>query len=84
MRGLTFIGTSTLEIYLLHYFIVFGIKSISDLTTAGEMLDSICNTVFELPVYIVLSVIVAEICLFAVYQLKNTGIYRFLFPEAKH
>lgn len=84
MRGLTFIGTSTLEIYLLHYFIVFGVKSITDLTTAGEMLDSICNTVFELPVYVVLSVIVAEICLFVVYQLKNTGIYRFLFPEAKH
>lgn len=84
MKGLTFIGTSTLEIYLLHYFIVFGVKSITEHTQVGDLLDSICNTVFELPIYIVLSVIVAEICLFVTYQLKNTGIYRFLFPEAKH
>lgn len=83
MKGLTFIGTATLEIYLLHYFIVFGIREITEGSQLGTMLDTISNTVVELPVYIILGVVVAEICMAIVFFLKKVHIYRFLFPTAK-
>lgn len=83
MRGLTCIGTATLEIYLLHYFIVFGIREIAKGSQLSAMLDSISNTVAELPIYIILSVVVAEICMAIVFLLKKTRIYRYLFPATK-
>lgn len=82
MKGLAFIGTCTLEIYLLHYFIIFGIKNYLQGPELMEWLRGLSNTVYELPVSLAVSVVFALICIGFVRLLKLAGIHRFVFPSA--
>lgn len=82
MNGLAFIGTWTLEIYLLHYFCLFFLKEFFIIPQLGDMLRAISNTVYELPVCILLSTLVAVICLGIVHFFKIIKIHRFIFPSA--
>lgn len=72
------IGTSTLEIYLLHYIIIHYITTFSPFINWGK---SICNTIWEFPLYVFISILIACSCIVVVWMLKQLRIYRFLFPE---
>lgn len=72
------VGSMTLEIYLLHYFLLMALKE-SDLIT--NLLPSVINTPFEFPVYMSLSVAITAICLVFVWILKKCGCYMLLFGK---
>lgn len=76
---LEYVGTMTLEIYLLHYFIIEGLKRLPGLTFFG----SLKNTALEIPIYMLCSLGITSICLAIVYLMKRIGIYNFTFPKAK-
>lgn len=80
-RALIFTGKATLEIYLLHYF-VFGV--INKLPHVGRLLSPLShtgNTVWEIPAFLVIAILIAASCLGAVKLLKATKIYSYLFPN---
>lgn len=79
-RIFTLIGTSTLEIYLIHYIVILGLSNIGGLILFGK---SISNTIWEFPVYIVFSGIIALICIGIVRVLKVVNINKLFFPETK-
>lgn len=81
MKGLTFIGTCTLEIYLLHYFIIFGLKNLLGNSHIFNMLDSIRNTPIEFPITMTISVIIAGGCLGIVNCFKKIRVHKFIFPS---
>ncbi len=74
---LSIIGTSTLEIYLLHYYFVFSFRDIFNL----NFLASLCGTNMEFPVYFILSVLICAICLISVKLFKKIHINGILFPS---
>lgn len=73
------VGTLTLEIYLIHYIILHYTKIYSpDLILIGK---KVCNTVLEFPFYMIISILVAFICIAMVKLLKSCRLYRFIFPK---
>lgn len=72
---LQYIGACTLEIYLLHYFIVYPMRS----TNVALQLESFINTPYEFPIYICISFLISIICLGFVALLKRARIYSPLF-----
>lgn len=76
---LEYIGTMTLEIYLLHYFIIEGIKFLPGVSN----LESLKNTPMELPVYMLFSAAIISACLALVYIMKKFGLYNYAFPKAR-
>ena len=82
IRSLIFIGKFTLEIYLIHYFIIFIFKSITGSNLVFDYLTGICNTIFEFPILIILSIIIAAICISIVFIIKKARVYKYLFPNA--
>ncbi len=77
-RFFTLIGTSTLEIYLIHYIVILGLSNIGGLISFGK---SISNTIWEFPVYIAVSGIIALMCIGIVRVLKVMRINHLFFPE---
>ena len=72
---LQYIGTCTLEIYLLHYFIVYSMRS----TCVARQLESFINTPYEFPIYICISFIISIICIGVVALFKRARVYSLLF-----
>lgn len=71
------LGKSTLEIYLLHYFFL---SIIADIFDFGKLLPFI-STVWELPIFITMSIVVTQMCMLVVKFLKRFNLYRFVFPN---
>lgn len=82
IKSLIFIGKFTLEIYLIHYFIIFIFKSITGSNLVFDHLTGICNTIFEFPILIMLSIVIASICVSIVYIIKKARLYKYFFPNA--
>lgn len=79
VESLAYIGTLTLEIYLLHYIIIHYIKiSWPELILIGK---KACNTLIEFPLYLSISIIIAAICITLVEFLKFCKIYALVFPK---
>lgn len=79
VESLAYIGTLTLEIYLLHYIIIHYIKIIwPELILIGK---KACNTLIEFPLYLSISIIIAAICITLVEFLKFCKIYALFFPK---
>lgn len=76
-KALQSIGTMTLEIYLLHYFIIFSCKSLPYL----EHISSFRNTIFEFPIFLLLSLLIIGGCYALVFIFKCLGVKGFLFPK---
>lgn len=76
-RQLELIGTSTLEIYLLHYFVI---KAFTKLP-CRSLLSQIQNTVWEFPIYIVFTIATVYICLLFTRILKSTPVSELIFPS---
>ena len=76
---LEFIGKSTLEIYLLHYFFI---KLLSIMPYRDAI---ICrqNTIYEIPLYWSITFIVVFMCLLLNRSLKITKIHKYIFPSIK-
>lgn len=77
-RMLEAVGKSTLEIYLLHYFVI-GILA----KLPGYRIAVLKGTAWELPVYLAMSVCVVCACMAAVHLLKKARVYGYLFPDVK-
>lgn len=78
-QGLIYLGTMTLEIYLLHYFFLIPLGKYE----IGGYLNAIANTTFEIPTILILSVLVSVVCLLVVRFLKLIRINNFIFPNQK-
>lgn len=74
-----FIGTMTLEIYLIHYFIIALLQHVDAIPA---YCIPFCNTALEFPVYMSLSLIIVGLSLLIVYILKFLMIYGLVFPKA--
>lgn len=74
---LSIIGTSTLEIYLLHYFFIYSSREMINL----DFLASISGTLIEFPIYFIVSVFICVLCLLCVRVLKKSHVYGLLFPS---
>lgn len=72
-------GAMTLEVYLLHYFIIHASHNLLKM----PWLKSIVNTAWEFPILISMSIIIVAIVLLFVRFLKIIKIYPFLFPKIK-
>ncbi len=72
------IGCSTLEIYLIHYFIVYSVRENAYL----ECLGAVQNSIYEFPILLMLSIIICNLCLLAVRLLKYLNVYYLIFPAA--
>lgn len=78
-KTLGYIGTLTLEIYLLHYIILHIARTLfPSLVSIGQQM---ANTALEFPVYIAVSLIVAAICIICVRLFNWCGINQLLFPK---
>ncbi|MBD5242477.1 MAG: acyltransferase family protein [Barnesiella sp.] len=77
---LEYIGTMTLEIYLLHYFVIESIKL---LPGGGLQMESLKNTVMEFPVYMLCSIIIILCCFAIVYLIKAARLYNIVFPKTR-
>lgn len=75
---LQYIGTLTLEIYLLHYFIIEALKIIPNI----NILTGLKNTLFEFPIYLILSSIIIYCCLGCSYLFKILHLNKYLFPKS--
>lgn len=76
--SMAIIGCSTLEIYLIHYFIVYSVRENAYL----ECLDAVQNSIYEFPILLMLSIITCTLCLLAVRLLKYLNVYYLIFPAA--
>ncbi len=76
-KALQSIGTMTLEIYLLHYFVIFSCKSLPYL----EYISSLRNTIFEFPIFLLLSLLIIGGCYVLVFIFKYLGVKEYLFPK---
>ena len=79
MEKLSVVGRSTLEIYLLHYFVIFTLRAHIDFGA----LESLRNSVWEFPVFFVISTAIAVICLLIVGLLKGLRLYGVMFPSIR-
>lgn len=80
-KALIFTGKATLEIYLLHYF-VFGV--INKLPPAGRLLAPLLdtgNSVWEIPAFLFIAIMIAASCLAAVKLMKLAKVYTLFFPQ---
>lgn len=75
---LSFVGSMTLEIYLIHYFIL---STIHQFDFMESLKLHIVNTSWEFPIYICLSIVVAVMCLLIVKLLRHLKIYKYLFAK---
>lgn len=73
---MSIIGTSTLEIYLLHYFFIYTIRD----TINVNFLASVSGTAIEFPIYFIVSIAICALCLLAVVIFKKLRIYNIMFP----
>lgn len=78
-KALIFVGSMTLEIYLLHYFIIYSLNKFK----LAQWLIYHINKPWEFPLFFVFSIVVAVACLGVVYLLKKIKIYPLLFPNLK-
>lgn len=74
---LSILGKSTLEIYLLHYFFLSIIADFFDFSKLLPVID----TLWELPIFVAISIFVAILCMMVVKLLKHFNLYRFVFPN---
>lgn len=74
------IGTKTLDIYLLHYFIMYAFGK----TYITQRLEPFINSVYEFPVFMTVSIMIVVMCLCTVFILKKTSLYSPLFKLALH
>ena len=79
LNWLSNIGSLTLEIYLLHYFIICSVLPNFQLFQVLKM--RFLNTSWEFPVYICISIVVAFVCLLIVKLLRHLKIYKYLFAK---
>lgn len=71
------VGTLTLEIYLLHYIIIYFIRTcFPESVIAGKTL---CNTVWEFPIYIAICIIITGLCLSIVSLLNHCSLNKLIF-----
>lgn len=75
-RALTATGTSTLEIYLMHYFIIRLLAGVSFLK---NVLLPLRDTIWEFPAFMTVSVAVTAICVLTVGIFKRIRIYPLFF-----
>ncbi len=80
-KALFFIGTSTLEIYLLHNFIILGLKKVFPIL---QNLKGLAGTIYEFPIYLVLALLITVFCIVLVNMMKKIKIYKYIFPSAVH
>lgn len=73
----SFIGSMTLEIYLLHYFVLWA--GVYNLPFYKNLLQTTTNTPWEFPLVFIISLSVALISLLIVFVLRKLNIYRFIF-----
>lgn len=78
-RCLQLVGTMTLEIYLLHYFVIYSVR----LFTGTDWLAYHINQPWEFVFVLALSVCVALVCLGAVKLFKTLRIYHLIFPQVR-
>lgn len=79
-KFLQYIGTMTLEIYLIHYFFV----AISGkLPHIKNFIAFNLDTWWEFPLVFVISIIVAILCLAVIVALKHLKVYNLIFPNVK-
>lgn len=76
LRGLSFIGSMTLEIYLLHYFLLSFIRP-----GIQNLIQSTTNTYLEFPMVTTASSIVILCCLLIVWFLNRIKLYSLLFGK---
>ena len=72
------LGGLTLEIYLLHYFMIEALKGIVN----TKWLVSLLNTVWEFPVFMGMSLIIALCCIAFTMLLDKLGLKKFIFPKS--
>lgn len=76
---LSIVGTSTLPIYLFHYFCLSTVHKFGENVIANKVV----GTALEVPFVIVFAVFVVIICILIVNIMKKLGIYSFIFPSSK-
>lgn len=74
---LSIIGTSTLEIYLLHYFYIYTFRNTLDL----NLLASVSGSIMEFPIYFTIGVAICALCLLTVEIFKKLHIHKIIFPS---
>lgn len=79
LKWLSYIGTATLEIYLLHYFVIHFTTSLMISSGVKQIID----TWLEFPIFLALSIVVASVVLLFVKLLKEVGAYQYIFPDVK-
>ena len=79
LNWLSNIGSLTLEIYLLHYFIICSVLPKFQLFQVLKM--HFLNTYWEFPIYICLSIVIAVVCLLIVKLLRHLKIYKYIFAK---
>lgn len=75
---LQYIGQMTLEIYLLHYFVIYVLSQ----TSINVTLYKYINTWLEFPVFIALSFVIVGICCTFVWILRKANIYEAFFKPS--
>lgn len=79
-RLLEVIGKSTLEIYLIHYFIIEILKY----EHLRSVIEHICGMWLEFPVYFTISILIAITCIGIAKALHLFNISNFIFPTIKN
>lgn len=74
---LSFCGQRTLEIYLLHYFIIALLGRLKFVS----FLSKYCGSLFEFPIYAAIAFFILTCCLFFYEALKYCKIDTFIFPK---
>lgn len=74
------IGGSTLELYMLHYFLL---AMCTGALKEWGWVRGVLNTWLEFPVFIALSIAMAVVLLMVKSMLKRSGVHRYLFPDKK-
>lgn len=80
-KALFFIGTSTLEIYLLHNFVVMGLRKGFPIL---QHLKVLAGTIYEFPIYLALALFITAVCIVIVNMMKKIKIYKYIFPAVAH
>lgn len=82
-KFMIFIGKSTLEIYLLHYFVFGLINRIPHLPNMISRVLHNTNSYWEIPIVLTISIGISILCMTIVRLMKVTKIYPVLFPDVK-
>lgn len=73
------LGKLTLEIYLLHYLIIYA--TLKNFLILDTIQKSFINSIFEFPIFISLSILIVLVCILVVFVFKRLKIYKFLFAK---